>query len=96
MSQKLEFEKKFIDEIVVKNGKMSEELNELFNDVLANDFGDNAEMMDEYITSLHNLKINRLDGSTSKSNVELAIIKLTEKLSEEDAKEVLDLLDGIQ
>lgn len=93
MSLKEKFEKDFVREVVIGNNPISKELDELFNEVLSSEFDNKAEQMDEYIISLYsdNGVSNRISEPT---NVEKAILKLVEKLDENDAKEVIELLNS--
>lgn len=93
MSLKEKFEKDFVREVIIGNNPISKELDELFNEVLNSEFDNKAEQMDEYIISLYsdNGVSNRISEPT---NVEKAILKLIEKLDENDAKEVIELLNS--
>ncbi len=94
MSVKQEFESRFISEVVLNKGTMSDELDVLFNQVLEEEFSGDPELMDEYITGLHQIRHSNFQYN-QKTNIEKAVIKIAEKMNEEDAKDILDILNGM-
>ena len=94
MSVKQEFESRFISEVVLNKGTMSDELDVLFNQVLEEEFSGDPELMDEYITGLHQIRHSNFQYNQN-TNIEKVVIKIAEKMNEEDAKDILDILNGM-
>lgn len=93
MTVKEQFEESFVRDVILNGEPINDELDELFNEVLLHEFDDNAEKMDEYISSLY-VANSKLDRVSEPSSLEKAILKLIEKLDENDAKEVIELLNS--
>lgn len=92
MTEKEKFEQLYIEEIIKNKGEMSNELNELFDYLLVNEFGDDPERMSAFIQTIIDENTEQEPSELERLRQENAELKQRQELTEEALLTLSDMI----